>query len=131
MDAKVARTISRKSARNHYLGALYHNAFYSPSTGSYIGNNEGEVSTMDANSLIRNGMAMVHFNHDNGRTWIGRTKKGSKIYDGSASARTFHMDGTNTLISEYPRYVKNTTVDILEVMRAINKAPPTGILRRL
>ena len=131
MDAKTARTISRKSARNHYLGALYHNAFYAPRTGTYIGNGENEISTMDANTLIRNGMAMIHFNHDNGRTWIGRTKKGSKIYDASASARTFHINGGSTLISEYPRYVKNTSVDILEVMNAINKAHPSGILRRL
>ncbi len=81
--------------------------------------------------MIRNGMAMIHFNADNGRTWIGRTKKGCKIYGESASARTFHTNGENTLISEYPRYKKNTRVDILEVIGAINKAHPSGILRRL
>tara|TARA_R110001592_G_scaffold210521_3_gene462140 strand:+ start:46460 stop:46852 length:393 start_codon:yes stop_codon:yes gene_type:complete len=130
MDAKQATSASRKSARNHYLGALYHEAFYAPSTGTYIGNADGQISTMAANTMIRNGMAMIHINHDSGRAWLGQTKKGCKIYGESSSARTFHTDGSNTLISEYPRY-KRVNIDVLDIMRAVNKAHPTGILRRL
>lgn len=129
MDAKQATSASRKSARNHYIGALYHDAFYGSRKGTQVGLGADHISTMTANTLIRNKAAMIHMNSD-GTAYLGATKTGSKIYDGGQTFRMFAEHHPSMVISEYPRYKKGEDIEIMEVVRAINAYFP-GILRRI
>ena len=126
MDAKTAQAASRKSAKGFYLGALYHNAFYANTSNPTIGK---DVSVMDANTLIRNGMALIHARED-GTCWLSRTKKGSKIYDRNSTGYDFNYGGSSTVIGTYPRYTYNMPVDMSEVMKAVTNRHPR-LLRAL
>ena len=129
-DAKTARNLSRKSARNHYLGALYHDAFYGSRKGTTVGRDDDCISTMNANTLIRNSMAMIHLG-DDGTVYLGATKTGSKIYDASQTFTMFNHYGVRSQeVISYPRYERGTDIDIMEIVAVIN-THFSGILRRL
>lgn len=131
MDARHATAASRKSARNHYIGALYHDAFYGSRKGTQVGLGEDQISPMTANTLIRNKAAILHIDNE-GNAYLGATKTGSRIYGSSTTFRVFSdfSTGASEVFSTYPRYMRGIDIDILEVMRSINAHFP-GILRRL
>ena len=125
MDAKTAKAASRKSAKGHYLGCLYHNAFYGATSSPIIGK---DVSVMDANTLIRNGMALIHTS--GGACYLSRTKKGSKVYDANSTHYHFTVGGSSVKVGTYPRYKKTGPVDMVAKMHDINRYHPR-LLRTL
>ena len=104
----------RKSqARNHHLAGLYHNTFVASGKSTpVIGE---DVSAHDANKLVRAGWAMIHvFTADyTGEitTCLGQTKTGSRKYDSNCLLNGVH---------QIPRYSRNDTVDIREMMNALS-----------
>ena len=127
MNTQEAKAASRKSAKGHYLGCLYHNAFWGATSSPIIGE---DVSVMDANTLIRNGMALIHAKAD-GTCYLSRTKKGSKIYDANAQHYHFFHGGSSIKVgTAYPRYKKTGPVDMVEKMNNVAKYHPR-LLRAL
>ena len=127
MNTQAARTASRKSAKGHYLGCLYHNAFWGATSSPIIGK---DVTNSDANTLIRNSMALIHVKAD-GTCYLSRTKKGSKIYDANATHYHFNMGGSSTKIgTTYPRYKKTGPIDMSEKRNDISQYHPR-LLRAL
>lgn len=127
MNTKEAQAASRKSAKGHYLGCLYHNAFYGATSNPSIGK---DVSNYDANTLIRNGMALLHARSD-GTCYLSPTKRGSKTYDANATFYHFNMGGSSTQVgTPYPRYRRTGAVDMTAKRNDIARYHPR-LLRAL
>jgi len=95
----------KSQARNHHLAGLYHNAFIAGKSTPTVG---ADVSADHANKLVRAGWA--HLNVFGTKVVISQTKTGASKY------------GSNCLLNgvhQIPRYSRNDTVDISNMMNEL------------
>lgn len=112
------RTPAQKktAARNHHLAGLYHNAFFSDEVSNSNPEIGTDVSGMDANSLVRNGWAMIHcFVNSDGsiKTVLGQSKTGSKKYNEN---RVLSTRLGESIIPRYTRASPAADVDMSVLM---------------